>query len=801
MFRLRNCILSRRLYYNKRFPLSRTATIRYLLAALAVAVLLPAGLYADHIVGGEFHYACLGYRNNDPTSGVMRYRITINMYRDCIGEGALFDGGDPRASREEPTADGHISIYAGRQYLDATYEIRLSSYSDVPINLGNPCLVITEPICQEIGKYIFEIELPVSTETYTLVYQRCCRNESIRNIFNPRQNGATYFIQISPEAQLVCNTSPSFNIDPPIAICINEEFRIDLGATDVDGDSLVYTFCDPKLGGGTDNGGGSPASTPSYFDDIVPLEESPPPYTSVPWAVPTYNRDNQLGVGSSFNVDAVTGEISGVPIYLGTHVLGVCVEEWSRGPNPVLLSETKREFQLSVSRCENVVTADLLETEIDEQGRFFIRQCGPGEHTIINESTRISAITSYEWNLTGPGGELLSGTQRDFTTDIEEFGVYEGIMRLNKESFADNCKDSVEFLLGVYPALVAEFTTSDVTCEPKPVYFENTSYATQGQRITEYRWDYGDGSDVSLRRKPSHQYTKAGTFPVQLTVTDENGCVQETSETVDYFPAPRTIILEPQDKFGCIPYVNQFINRSRPIDSSYLFDWRFGDGGRGTDMNPVHRYQRAGIYDVYLSITSPLGCFVDTTFRQLVDVRESPIADFEYSPAQPTPAFPDVQILDRSQGSDAQRYFVSEPNGDVLFTAPGPDMAYRLRDTNLLRVTQVVTHPSGCLDTITKDLRMYLLNIFNAPNAFTPNGDGLNDEWIPKGDFGGVTGYQLRIWNRWGEKIYETDDYVQGWNGTHQGKDSPAGGYLWNVTFTNAMGDEERYKGGVVLIR
>ncbi|THH41588.1 PKD domain-containing protein [Neolewinella litorea] len=768
---------------------------------LLLVGLLPAGLRADHIVGGEFQYECLGFLNDDPSTGIMRYRITINMYRDCIGEGALFDGNDPRQTPTEPSAEANISIYEGDRYYNPTRVITLSRFDPVSINLGNPCLVINEPICQEIGVYTFIEELPVSDQTYTFVYQRCCRNESIRNLINPRQIGATYFIQLTPEAQQRCNTSPDFNIDPPIAICINEVFRIDLGATDADGDSLSYKFCDPKLGGGTDPGEGERQQTATYFDDIVPKEESPYPYTSVPWVAPTYSVDNQLGVGSTLEIDADTGELSGVPIYPGTHVLGICVEEWTRGPNPVLLSETKREFQLSVSRCGNTVTADLLETEMDEQGRFFIRQCGPGPNVILNESTRITSITSYDWELIGPGGELLTGRDRDFFTDIKEVGIYEGVMLLNRESFADNCKDTAKFLLGVYPDLTAEFTSTEVLCEPEPIVFTNLSTTAGGQAITDYAWEFGDQTTVNPQRSPIHQYMVPGDFPAQLTITDENGCEDLAVRNVAYFPAPRTIILEPQDAFGCAPFTNGFLNRSNPIDDTYLFEWRFGDGNTSGDRDPVHTYENTGIYDVYLSITSPLGCFVDTTFRQLVDVREAPVANFEFSPEQPSNIFPDVNILDRSIGANSQRYVISDPTGEAIFSIPGPDFTYRLRDTSTLSVTQYVSHPSGCLDTITKDIRMYLKNTFHAPNAFTPNGDGLNDDWRPKGIWEGATGYRLRIWNRWGEKIFETDNFEAGWDGTYQGSNSPAGGYLWDVTFTNAEGDPEALKGGVVLIR
>ena len=67
-----------------------------------------------------------------------------------------------------------------------------------------------------------------------------------------------------------------------------------------------------------------------------------------------------------------------------------------------------------------------METEIDEQGRFFIRQCGYGPNTIINESSLERSIQTYTWELIGPGGNLITGDSRDFTTNINQRGVYQG---------------------------------------------------------------------------------------------------------------------------------------------------------------------------------------------------------------------------------------------------------------------------------------------------------------------------------------------------------------------------------------
>ncbi|MEM1358547.1 MAG: hypothetical protein AAGF89_10120, partial [Bacteroidota bacterium] len=150
-------------------------------------IFLPIHLFGGHIVGGEFTYSCRGFLNNDPNSGIKVYDVRINMYRDCIGQGAYFDGVEAGQSQGPNgfSGAGHISIYRGTELLVPTLGIRLGPVSDVPLNLGNPCLVITEDVCQQIGIYEFSVELEVSDQPYTLTYQRCCRNAEITNLVNP----------------------------------------------------------------------------------------------------------------------------------------------------------------------------------------------------------------------------------------------------------------------------------------------------------------------------------------------------------------------------------------------------------------------------------------------------------------------------------------------------------------------------------------------------------------------------------------------------------------------------------------
>ena len=756
-------------------------------------------LRAGHIVGGEFTYICRGWQNDDPNTGVRVYDVRINMYRDNIGQGAYFDGlfGGVQgpAPFDNTSLPGHINIFRGQSNV-AQQIIQLGDVSPVPINLGNPCLVLTEPADQQIGIYEFSIELPVSTEPYTLAYQRCCRNTAILNLVDPGNIGSTYFITITPEAQQRCNASPVFNIDPPIAICVNQPFQIDFGATDRESDSLAYKFCDPVVGGGNN----APMAGTTSFDDVAPDPESPPPYAPARFVNPRFNSQDQLGIGSLLSLDESTGLLRGNPNFRGTYALAVCIEEWSRDAVPVLLSETKREFQLVVNLCGTRVNADLLETEIDEFGRFYIRQCGPGENTIVNESTDEMFIDTYDWSLDGPDGEI-TGNDRDLPTNITQVGVYEGTMILNRNTIAENCRDTATFLLGVFPPLEADFEYVEPGCDDEPVPFTNLSTVAGSNVITEYSWEFEPGADPTLIENPNHRFSRPGEFPVTLSITDNNECAAAVTKPVVYFPSPRTIIIEPDDGFGCVPFNKTFVNLSRPISDEYIFDWRFGDGGTGEVASPTHVYEEAGIYSVYLGITSPTGCFVERDFIDLVDVRDAPTAEFSWTPDRITNFNPDISFTDESIDAARVRYTLENSQGERIFTTPARDFEYTLRDTGTIAVTQLVTHPSGCVDTILKNLELVFENTFFVPNAFTPNADGRNDIFLPKGVLFGSSNYEFRVWTRWGELVFTSNDPALGWDGRYKGSDSPGGGYLWDASFINAEGGQERFKGGVVLLR
>jgi gliding motility-associated-like protein len=732
--------------------------------------LLLTSLQAKHIIGGVMTYECLG---ND------RYEFTLRVFRDnnCT-DCADFD---PVAAIGVYRCNNCTSESQNDPYL----QINTPLLSNIDVdNPDYPCLIPPDVRVQE-GLYRFELTLPQSDQSYHISYQRCCRNVTISNILFPENTGATYSIELTPEAQAVCNNTPVFNEFPPTIICVGTPLSFDHSATDADGDQLVYSFCSPL------NGGGPILSGTAYnsCDGAQPIPACPPPYNQVTFFAPNYTFDEPMGGAPLVSIDPNTGIISGTPTVTGQFVVGVCVEEYRNGQ---LLSTVFRDFQFNVASCDPTVVAQVQADEVINGQDYFVVSCGNTTVPFTNESFQETFIDFYEWTFEIEGQDEKFDVW-DPIVSFPDTGLYNGQLILNPNT---DCGDTANIIVQIYPAIEADFSFEYDTCVSGPTLFTDASFSGSGT-ITDWLWNFGD-TNTSTTQNPVHTYQIPGNLPVSLTVTDINGCVDTEVQTINYFPVPETIVVAPSSFIGCTPASIFFDNLSFPIDETYDILWDFGDGGTGTAISPTYLYETPGTYTVSLDIVSPIGCQTDTVFEDLITILPSPVAGFRYSPTEPSNIEPTVSFFDESQFAISWNYDFGEG-----LPAYVPNPVYTFRDTGLITVTQIVTHPSGCQDTaiqiidIRPEVRYFL------PNAFTPNEDSENDVFRGNGVMEGATNFELGIWNRWGELIFETNDPFEGWNGrkNNSGELLPNGVYMVLVTFNGPRGEPYEYRGVATLIR
>lgn len=752
--------------------------LRGTLTLFSILFLAPTISSAMHIIGGEITYECLG----DAPNNSKRYRFIMKIYRDCLGNGAPYD--DP----------AEMAIYSGVPNGSTFTTVQTFQVFNPIITEIEPippdCIAQIPTVCVQQAIYTFERTLPVlANASYFIVYQRCCRNLTISNLINPGDVGATYAMEITAAAQGVCNNSPVFKNFPPIIICKDFFLDFDHSAIDVDGDQLIYDFVAPLQGGGPLLQ--APALT--SCEGAKPTPPCSPPFENVIFS-PPYSLLDPMGGNPKVTINNNSGLITGTPNTQGQFVVGVRVREFRNG---VQLSELRRDFQFNVADCQPTVLANI-ETDsfkIVGSKKFAIKSCGENTVEFQNLSLDQSKISSWEWRFDLNNGNIFSEKQTwNATVPFPDTGSYTGLLILNPNS---DCGDTAYISVDIFPKITASFTYDYDTCVAGPVVFTDHSFGDGG--VNAWDWRFGVPGARSSEQDPEYLYPIPGNHAVRLRVSDQNRCSDDTLQVIEWFPVPPLIVVEPSSYLGCAPANIFFNNLSTPIDETYDIVWDFGDGSIVEDsISPTHLYNIPGSYDVSVSITSPIGCSISANFPDLIRVEPSPTADFECSPDTLLTNFNNtVQFIDKS--IDAAHWNWQLGNSKTTIEQ---SPIYTFPDTGRVKIRLIVTHAEGCKDSMIKYLDIRPIVLWHMPNAFTPNGDGVNDGFLGKGFLEGATDFNMTIWNRWGELVFETSDPDASWNGQAQntGGMSPAGVYVYLVTFTGPRGEPFEFRGFATLI-
>lgn len=745
----------------------------------AILILLSQGLSARHIIGGDFSYTCLSIDNRQNTFTIS---CTLKVYRDCYGGGALFDN---------PATIGIFRIEDPSNYTFISKEDAPLVSSRLLAN-NNPCVQVPGNVCVEEGVYIFRKTLPLSNKSYYISYQRCCRNETISNIILPGDQGAVYFMEITPDGQRLCNNSPKFKTFPPILICQGLPINYDHSVTDQEGDLVTYEFCSPFTAGGKAGSmEGPPGGSAMDCDGVTPDPiRCKPPFQTVQFRAPTYTRISPLGGSPAVILNPTNGLISGTPTTLGQFVVGVCIKEYRNG---VLLSITQRDFQFNVINCVSNLDATVQADSVKLSGEFVINSCGKNTVTIINQSTQESFIKSYDWFF-DINGQTQQFNTKDVTVSFPGPGTYRGKMFLNKAD--TQCNDSADISIKILPGLNADFSFQYDTCVAAPVAFTDLSISQAGT-ITDWKWTFEPGKSAPTKNS-THEFRTPGLKPVQLWIRDINGCRDSITKPISYFPVPALLVVEPSSFTGCQPLGVFFNNLSYPIDSSYQINWDFGDGQTSNSLSPTHIYDKAGLFDVRVNLISPIGCRTQASFANWIRVLESPEAAFSYNPQSFSSEEKTILIRDESKNAEFIKYLIDDRI--PLFSA---NPSYEFRDTGIYKISQVVSRFNGCNDTAIAYIDVEPIVTYFMPNAFTPNGSGINETFYGVGYTGFMKDFSLTVWDRWGGQVYRGNDPLVGWNGKYEnnGKDLPPGVYIYQAEYSKPRGERISLKGYVTLIR
>jgi len=406
--------------------------------------------------------------------------------------------------------------------------------------------------------------------------------------------------------------------------------------------------------------------------------------------------------------------------------------------------------------------------------------CGMSNGSTTVVATGGTPPFSYAWN-SNPG-------QTTPTANGVPAGPYVVIVTDTK-----GCTRGANVLVDDIPGPVADFGSNEV-CVGGTMLFTNGS---SGRSNLTFSWSLGDGTTSTLR-DPSHTYASPGAYTVTLVVTDSAGCTATRTRDLTVHPLPVADFSGPLT--GCSPVTSTFVNNA-PLPGVTCL-WEFGDGTSSSDCSgPTHTYTTVGCYDVTLTVTSPAGCSARRTEPSLICVRGTPVADFSIDPGRVPENRPSVNLINRSRG--AVRYFWTfsadstwnstdvEPTVDVRSLAPGR-----------YNICLLASNDLGCPDRTCRVLTVYTDFLVHVPNAFTPEGDGHNEIFIPILSDYNVDEYEFMVFNRWGELIFQTGNPYLGWNGRYRGVMSQTDVYVWKLRVRSMdAGEAKELIGHVTLLR
>jgi len=364
--------------------------------------------------------------------------------------------------------------------------------------------------------------------------------------------------------------------------------------------------------------------------------------------------------------------------------------------------------------------------------------------------------------------------------------VAEGQENFNLKFITSPCTiDTVAIKIDDYVPIITTHSADTSVCEDTAKLLVTPQFGIQP-----YTFDW---SPSNLVNNPNSN--SISTFPAQTTqyivkVSDTTGCpALYDTINVEVNPKPSVSFL-PDVFHGCEPLTVNFNDMSYP--SITKWNWDFGDGSNSTVNNPSHIYN-AGLYTVTLSVETDKACKGTLNVPNIINSYPSPSAAFMTVPPVTTIEAPTINFTDMSTNGTIYSWnFGDLASSNNTSTFTNPEHLYS-KDGNYT-VWLVLKTDKGCIDSISHEV-MVIIDEINIPNIITPNGDGFNDVFFIK-NIDKLESSTLIIYNRWGKKIYEADNYKNDWDGAG----SADGVYYYMLSYKTYF-RTDKAQGTITLMR
>lgn len=417
---------------------------------------------------------------------------------------------------------------------------------------------------------------------------------------------------------------------------------------------------------------------------------------------------------------------------------------------------------------------------------FSVTTACHGEATQFADQSHVHVATITNWNWEfGDGTGIATSANPMYEFDAP--GIYQ--TQLIAESSA-GCLDTIVNQVLVNPTPTIYITGTD-TCLNQETTFSNNS-VPQNNTIISWDWDFGDGT-TATGPLAATTYTNHGIFDVSLTATTDSGCTATGSTQVQIFPNPEPAftINNPE---GCTPHDVFFFNQSTiATGQNALFNWDFGNGQTAAVPNPQQVFPDSGYYTVSLLVTSTDGCTASFIQENAVRANITPVANFIQSNDKVSLLDAVVELTDASEHALAWDWSLGDGTSTSI---ANPTHTYQ--EPGVYDILLTVTN-GDCYDTHEGRVKVEPIFTFYVPSAFTPDNNNVNETFFGSGE--GIKEYNMQIYTRWGDLIFESNDLGFHWDGSLKGKPAEAGMYTYKFLIRDVFNYAHEYVGAVHLLR
>ncbi len=408
--------------------------------------------------------------------------------------------------------------------------------------------------------------------------------------------------------------------------------------------------------------------------------------------------------------------------------------------------------------------------------------CFPSIIPFTDSSTSFGDILRWNWDFGDGTTDTAKTPQPHFYSAPGNYDVKLTILG-NNGCTSDTFTKRI--VIGSQPA--ADFKIMPgIVCDSVPTYFEDQSFVEYGT-INQWEWDI-DGTLFPDAEPPAMSFSDTGPATATLRVYTEEGCVSERSQKAfEVFARPR-INFAVSDMCLEAPATFTASNLDPNVNIA-VWNWSPGDGTRrngGREFS--YNYASPGQYKVSLFATSDEGCTspILTDTITVYHTRANAGKDTLLEIGQPYTL--------KGSGGDLYSWSPATGLNDPHIANP---VAVLERDT---RFTLTTSTEFGCATTDEVLIKAFKGPEIYVPNVFTPNGDGKNDRFRAVA-VGMREIQQFRVYNRYGQVIFESRNSYEGWDGTFQGKAQSSGTYVWTIAGIDFNGKQHSKKGTVTLVR